>query len=47
MTNVEGAFRQAFEGIKPTDGVIVGMFPKLRDQVRENATIVHRLLAGV
>ncbi len=47
VTNVEGAFRQAFENIKPTDGVIVGMFPKLRDQVRENATIVHRLLAGV
>jgi hypothetical protein len=45
VTNVEAAFKQAFESIKPTDGVIVGMFPKLRDQVRENATIVHRILS--
>ena len=45
VTNVEAAFKQAFESIKPIDGVIVGMFPKLRDQVRENATIVHRILS--
>jgi hypothetical protein len=45
--NVEAAFKQAFESIKPNDVVCVGMFPKLRDQVRENATIVHRLTTGI
>jgi len=38
------AFRTAFESIKPTDGVYVGMFPKFKDEVRENAEIVHRIL---
>jgi hypothetical protein len=42
---VERAFRTAFESIKPTDGVFVGMFPRVRDQVRENAEIVHKILA--
>jgi hypothetical protein len=41
---VEQAFRTAFESIKPIDGVFVGMFPKARDEVREDAEIVHRLL---
>ncbi len=41
---IEQAFRTAFESIKPTDGVYVGMFPKFRDEVRENAEIVHRIL---
>jgi hypothetical protein len=41
---VEQAFRTAFESIKPTDGVYVGMFPKYKDEVRENAEIVHRIL---
>jgi hypothetical protein len=44
-TNVEAAFKQAFDSIKPNDGVIVGVFNQLKDQVRENATIVHRLLS--
>jgi hypothetical protein len=47
VPNVEAAFKQAFESIKPNDVVCVGMFPKLRDQVRENATIVHRLTTGI
>jgi hypothetical protein len=34
---VEEAFKFAFEHIKPTDGVIVGMYPRHTDQVRENA----------
>jgi len=34
---VETAFKFAFENIKPTDGVIVGMFPKYQDQIRQNA----------
>ena len=42
---IEPAFRTAFESIKPTDGVYVGMFPKFKDEVRENAEIVHRILA--
>jgi hypothetical protein len=46
VTNVEAAFRQAFDSIKPTDGVIVGVFNQLKDQVRENATIVHELLTS-
>lgn len=41
---VEQAFRAAFAGIKPIDGLWVGVFPKDRDQVQENAEIVHRIL---
>jgi hypothetical protein len=44
---IEQAFRTAFESIKPTDGVYVGMFPKFKDEVRENAEIVHRILTSV
>jgi thiamine monophosphate synthase len=43
---VEQAFRTAFQSIKPTDGIFVGMFPRTKDEVRENAGIVHRLLCG-
>jgi hypothetical protein len=43
---VEQAFRTAFESIKPTDGIYVGMFPKFKDEVREDAEIVHRILAN-
>ena len=42
---IEQAFRTAFESIKPIDGVYVGMFPRVKDEVRENAEIVHRILA--
>ena len=34
---VEAAFKFAFEHIKPTDGVIVGMYPRHADQIRQNA----------
>jgi hypothetical protein len=34
---VEEAFKFAFEQIKPTDGVIVGMYPRYQDQIRQNA----------
>ena len=40
--DVEGAFRFAFEKIKATDGVIVGMFPRYRDQPAENAALTRR-----
>jgi len=42
---VDQAFRTAFESIKPIDGVYVGMFPRMKDEVRENAERVHRLLS--
>ncbi len=38
------AFRYAFENIKPTDAVIVGMFPRDSDQVLEN--VEHTLKHG-
>jgi hypothetical protein len=34
---VENAFRYAFEHLKPTDAVIVGMFPRYSDEVSLNA----------
>ena len=41
----EQAFRTAYESIKPTDGVFIGLFPRVKDEVRENAERVHRLLS--
>jgi hypothetical protein len=35
--SVEKAFRFAFEHIKPSDAVIVGMYPRFEDEVRLNA----------
>jgi hypothetical protein len=43
---VEQAFRLAFDSIKPTDAIYVGMFPRYRDEVKENAEIVQRILAS-
>jgi hypothetical protein len=40
--HVAGAFEFAFGHIKPADGVIVGMFPKFRDQPAENAALTRR-----
>ena len=40
---VRGAFDFAFKNIKPSDAVIVGMFPKFSDQVTENAQIVREV----
>jgi hypothetical protein len=34
---VERAFQFAYRSIKPSDGVIVGMFPVLHDEVTEDA----------
>jgi len=44
VTNAEQAFRTAYESIKPTDGVFIGLFPRVKDEIRENAERVHRLL---
>jgi len=41
---VERAFRTAFESIKPTDGIFVGMWPYKKDEVRENAELVTKIL---
>ena len=43
---VAQAFRTAFSSIKPHDGVYVGMFPRIKDEVKENAEIVHGILTG-
>jgi hypothetical protein len=42
---VDEAFKTAFASIKPIDGVFVGMFPRAKDEVRENAGRVCRILA--
>ena len=41
---IEQAFRTAFSSIKPNDGLLVGDVPRGKDEVRENAEIVHRIL---
>ncbi len=43
---VREAFQFAFEHIKPTDAVIVGMYPRYQDQIRENADHVRKFGAG-
>lgn len=42
---VDRAFRFAFDNIKPQDGIIIGMYPRYSDQVRENAERVRRICA--
>jgi hypothetical protein len=42
---LEKAFAFAFANIKPTDGVIVGMFPILTDEISEDAAIARPLAA--
>jgi len=39
---VENAFQQTFTGIKPSDGVIVGIYDRYSDQPAENAGYVQR-----
>jgi len=43
---VREAFATAYRDIKPQDACVVGMFPKYRDQVRENVEIVTGLLSA-
>ena len=43
---VAQAFRTAYNSIKPIDGVYVGVFPRRKDEVEENARIVHGILTG-
>ncbi len=44
--SVRQQFEYAFANIKPIDGVVVGMFPKYRDQVEENARYVRQILGA-
>ena len=44
ITNVQQAFRTAFDSIKPIDSLFVGMFPRIKDEVKENAEIAARIL---
>jgi hypothetical protein len=43
-TDADRAFRTAYASIKPNDGVFIGLFPRVRDEVRENAERVCRIL---
>ena len=38
----EAAFKRAFQSIKPTDFVCVGMFPRVKDEVKEDAYFASR-----
>jgi hypothetical protein len=40
--SIEDAFKEAFENIKPTDAIIVGMYDRYVDQVAENCGHVRR-----
>ena len=39
---VEQAFRQTCESIKPTDGIIIGIYDRYSDQPKQNADFVRR-----
>ena len=41
---IDEAFKTAFENIKPKDCVIVGMYPRYKDEVKENSDRVRRIL---
>jgi hypothetical protein len=43
-TRAAQAFQTAFDSIKPTDAVMVGIFPRVSDEVREDAEIVSGIL---
>ena len=40
------AFRTAYSSIKPHDGVYVGVLPRSKDEIRENAEIVYSILTA-
>jgi len=41
---IDAAFKAAYAGIKPTDGVIIGIYPKFKNQIAENAARVRAIL---
>ncbi len=44
--SVEKAFRETFEGIKPTDAVVVGIYDRYTDQPAEDAEFTRRFGSG-
>jgi hypothetical protein len=40
-----GALRQVFAAAKPSDCVVVGMFPKHQEQVLQNCALVAEAIA--
>jgi hypothetical protein len=42
---VRGAIRRTLENIKPQDCIIMGMYPRFRDEILENAESVRSILA--
>jgi hypothetical protein len=42
VSSPEAAFKLAFKSIKPTDAVCVGMFPRVKDEVKENVLFASR-----
>jgi hypothetical protein len=43
--SIDQAYQTAFDNIKPSDALIIGMYPRYSDQVRDNAERVSRILA--
>jgi hypothetical protein len=41
---IDKGFRLAFDSIKPQDCVVVGMFPRFKDEIKENCDRVRRIL---
>jgi hypothetical protein len=42
---IDTAFETTFRSVKPNDAIIIGMYPRYSDQVRDNAERVQRILA--
>ena len=43
---VDAAFKTAFDSIKPNDCVVVGMYPRYKDEVKENTDRVRQILSA-
>ena len=43
---VADAFKKAYARIKPNDGVYVGVYPRNKDEIKENAQLVHSILGA-
>jgi hypothetical protein len=39
---IDGAFKFVYQNIKPTDGVIIGMFPRFKDEIKQNAELARK-----
>ena len=44
LQSIDQAFKTALESIKPQDGIVVGMYPRYKDEVKENAERVRRIM---